>query len=234
MRRPTPRARLKNTGGRCAGRSAGVGSVTPVAAEGGPDLRVHLAESTDQGSVLGHRLGQERGGGLQAEAVDVGGVDAADERIDQPVGQLVAQALPAQGPDGHVCGEVGRGHRQITGRPFLAGVADQIRVIERRRVDGYAEHGAARQDVQPAVEKEIGRLRGDRVGHLVGQAELVDEFTPGIGPHQHGVRSGVDHRCFRLIADRAGEDFAAPPVRRLVDVDGPPGRGGTRTQRSAR
>ena len=142
--------------------------LTGGARAGGAGLR---AQAEQQAAVLGEGVGDLRGHRPQAQVVGVAGVDAADQRVDQAVEHLVAEA----GPDGQaegvalVAGRVPAGQQGLDRGPGLApprqqagsGPGRQARPVRRARGPGAAG-GAARRDqtTRAGSPAPPGRPRG--------------------------------------------------------------------------
>ena len=143
------------------------------------------------------RRGERGHGGPQAEDVDPPGVDAAEERVDEAVGQLVAEAGPQQRAErrvaarrpGQRAGGLGRrrrepGVRQQPGQPGPARRHAQHRAAgQRHRAPRRADRRARRRRVdEPFDQPELGQQRlhlgpprEERLGaDVVGPAREVD------------------------------------------------------------
>jgi hypothetical protein len=107
--------------------------------------------------------------------VGVAGVDAADERVDQALGHLVAEAAPHQGADGDVALGRVEGDGEVLGRSGQALRGHDARGGQLVEVGGDAEHLRLGQQPQRAPAPHVSPSRGG--GHQVavdaeGPAEL--------------------------------------------------------------
>lgn len=125
----------------------------------------------------------------KTEPVGVGGVDAADQRVDEPFVHFVAESCPNVWAD-----RVGIGRRawqeRLEGGPRLTAPRDQSRTSERERIAGHSQHQACGDVVQLVMPHRRTNRLGVR--EVVAQANLGSECH-GIGnTRQESVRSAID------------------------------------------
>ena len=149
----------------------------------------------------------------QAEAVGVGGVDAADQRIDEPVLHLVAEADADQAADA-VADRRAPWQQGLEGRPQLALDREQAARREAPHVTGHAQ-GKTFGDRMETVEPHGGLgVRGRR--ELVGQTDVSRQL--------HGLRDAGEERVGSFVdrrqaAEGSGAELAAEPIVGLPDDD---------------
>ena len=159
--------------------------------------RARRVRSRDLGPQSPHEAAAALGGGQQrregrrrGHVVDRAGVDAADERVDQDIDDLVAQLARHQGPDGAVpdrAPDVGAGQHGIAGQAQHAARAE--------------DPGAGRRP-EPGGDARARAPRAARAG------------VPGPRPMRHGPRSAS--ACRRAPAPCTGRSprAGAPGTRR--------------------
>ena len=124
---------------------------------GGPGLA-----PAEQQAAMAFRQAGELRHRCQTGPVGVGRVDAADQRIDEPFVDLVAETLPHEATE-RVVGVTTREQRLDRGAS-LATPAEQRGRHERPDRGGHAEHDAARdrmQSVVPHGGRCVGRRQSD-------------------------------------------------------------------------
>jgi hypothetical protein len=92
----------------------------------------------------------------------VPGVDAAEQRLDEPVDERSAETGREVGADRDVVLGRAAGEVRLEPHPGDRGRTEHARRPQRPRVGRHAEQGARRQGVQPTPDEHAGR-RGDRV-----------------------------------------------------------------------
>ena len=189
------------------------------------------AEDRGGRGALGRRGGQGvRGGGAQrgGAPVERGGerghgrphpervraprVDAAEQRVDEPVGHLVAEARPHQPAHRVVPVPRDRPQRVLRVEGGAPGPGEQVG--DGGRVGGHTHDGAPRHGVgRPArADRRRGRRRVD---DLVGQTEL-GQARGGLGAAgEEGLGADVDAHAVEV--DRG--ELAAEHAGRLQDGD---------------
>ena len=158
------------------------------------EIALHLAESNERGQY--------------AELLQIGGVDRADKRLDQPLERLAAQA--AADEMGHAFVGVVRARRNevFHRRPKLADRTEDRRQGQRPKSRGGHHQEAVWQPVQPPATHDkcasIYRIGADQ---LVAQPEsLTQTQAPGDGRNEV-VGALLDLKT--VFVDR--RDAAAPP-----------------------
>jgi hypothetical protein len=142
-------------------------------------------------AVGGEHARELRGGGAQAQAVDVPGVERAEQRVDDALDHLGAEAPRDRRAHGHVA---------VVGAPWqerLEGGTGEPSGAEQPGRDERGDAGRARgadpgrQGAQAPVRGEPGgpRARGDDV---VGEPELLDQPQRLGGGREHRLRPDVD------------------------------------------
>lgn len=142
-------------------------------------------------------LGQDR---VQAQLVDRGAVDPADERARQPVDQGGAQAAPEERTDRHVVRAQVAGQDEVEAQASLLEGGEEPRLQERPQRRWQDQVKALWQRHQPLARPDVDRARLLGVDDLVAQAELVDQLQAsrpighervGPGLHQEAVVRSV-------------------------------------------
>ena len=149
----------------------------------------------------------------EAEPVGVGGVDAADERIDEPFLHLVAEPGADEPPD-RVGVDRRPGEERFERGAGLAPPGEQPGRGERSEMPGHAEQEAVGDPVQRVVpDRGVHRLGRHQ---LVGEADLRRQLRRVRDPGEEGVGTAVDH-----VQPGEGRpaDPAAGPLGRLEHRD---------------
>ena len=146
----------------------------------------------EQQAALALGEGGELGDHRQAEAVGVGGVDAADQCIDETLVDLVAEPHPDQRAD-RVRWVAGPWQQRFDGGAQLAGHAQQAARRQGGEVAGHAEQQAVGDAVQAAVPDEGARRRWRR--ELGAEADPLGQGGALGNPGEEGVGALVDGRA---------------------------------------
>ncbi len=151
--------------------------------------------------------------GGQTRVIGVGGVDAADQRIDQSIVDLVAEACPDQRTE-RVVG-IGARQQRLGGGPQLARPAQQRGGDERSHRGRNAEHDATGDRVHAVVPDH--RRGVGRRGHVAAR-------QPDLACKCNGVRDAGEIGVGPLVdvcqpAERRGGDHPAQPSIGLPQLD---------------
>ena len=172
-----------------------------------------LAEAEQEAPRAVESGGDLRGARRQAELAGVAGVDAADQRVDQPIQHLRAEAVLDERAE-----VVGRGvaapHERLERRPRLARPAEQAGAGQRAEAGRHPQHQPVRDGVQRAVPPDVGPAGRGR--DQVVEAELVGEVDGPGHPGQEGVGALVDRG---QAGEGRGADLAAEPLVGLEQRD---------------
>ncbi len=173
--------------------------------------------AADQAPVLLFELGELGEGGLEAERVDVAGVEAAEERLGQALERLAAEAAADEAADGLVRGVAPAGDDQVEAHAELARPGEEPALREREDAGGDGEDEALRQGVEDAAlaDVHLAVLLGG-AHQAVAQAELPAELDGLRARGDEGVRAAVEHAPVAPL----GEDVAAEARPRFEDGDG--------------
>ena len=190
-------------------RTAGWRRVRPLP----PSAEQQAASASGEGGQLrDHR---------QAEAVGIGGVDAADEGVDEALVDLVAEPVTDEGADR--VGGVAARQQRFGGGAQLAADGQQAARRQAQEVGGHAQEQALGDRVQ--TPEPDGRGGGGRRGQLAGEPDLGGEGG-GVGhARQERVGALVDggHAGERGCVQLAAESVVGFPD---LDLDGAPRRCG--------
>ncbi len=160
----------------------------------------------------GDRADQLRQRGLQAQQVGPPGVDAAEERVDEPLDHLAAEPPADQLADRDVLGHRAAGEQQVQRDPVEPARRQQPGPGQRREVGRHPEQGPGRQRAQAAPAPHLGGAgRGrDRL-----QAGRREQGQPLRHPAQQRVGALVDGPA----GDLAAGHLAAEPATGLQQHD---------------
>jgi hypothetical protein len=165
-----------------------------------------LAEAEQEAPRALEPSGHLGGARRQAELAGVAGVDAADQRVDQPIQHLRAEPLLDERPE-VVGGGMAAPHERFEHRPRLARPAQQVRAGQRAEAGGHPQHQSVRDGVQRAVPPDVGPAGRGR--HKVVEAQLLGEVDGPGHPGEEGVGALVDRG---QAGEGRGADLAAQPL----------------------
>jgi hypothetical protein len=134
------------------------------------------------------------------------GVDAAEQRLDQPVDHLAAEAPGDQLPHGHVVGDRPARQQQVQRHAVQAASGQQPAAGERGQVGRQPEQRPGGQRPERAAAPDEGRAGGGG-DELVLQAAVAGQRDAVRHPGQHRVGALVDGQP----ADLAHGHLAADP-----------------------
>ncbi len=206
------RARLHRSRRRRVGEGAHAAPRCVEHRTGGGGRLGHLAPLDQHAAALPGEIG-DLGNRGQAEVVGVGGVDAADQGVDQPEVHLGAEAGPDEGPQ-RVGLQTGTWSERLGRCPQLAGPGQQARPGQRQHIGGHAEQQPL-GDVVQAIPPHR-RLAGRRRDEVVAEADLVGECGTPRDPGEECIGSLVDGP---VAGELGGEELAAEPVVGLEHGD---------------
>ncbi len=175
------------------------------------------ARATQQAAVAGFEGGELREGRAQALGFDVRIVDAAEQRLGQPVERFAAQPTPDERRDRLVAGLAARRDERFEQDAQLAGEREQRRAQERAEFGRHEQRHAFGQRQQAAVPGDVGPT-GGRVDaeDVTGQTQLARQCVGPRLARQKGVGTRFDdERRVAKAVDTLGGDFAAPAVARF-------------------
>lgn len=132
------------------------------------------AGGLDERAAVAHRRIELRDRGAQRDLIGVAGVDAAEQRLHQPVHHLVAEPGGDVGADRDVVADLGTGQYVVERQPGEAGRGEQSGGGERPEVAGDAHHMAPGHLPQLPPGPHGGAEDGGRF-QLVGQAHLAGQ-----------------------------------------------------------
>ena len=181
---------------------------------GGNSLPPLGAQAEDQAAVAAGGAGQVGGDGGQAEAIGAAGVDAADERVDQALQHLAAEAAADDLGDRGVGGRPAGREDDVEGGAGRAGRTHDTSARERQRAQGHAEDEAVGEGAQLSSTPQPG-AGGRRRHQLVAQAEVPAE----VGSPGHPAQEGVGPEVEGDPALPGGADLPADPLGRFHDDD---------------
>ena len=176
---------------------------------------------------------QGRADGPERESPGLSGVDATQQRLQQPVGHLRPEPLVEQQTDRYVVGQRRSGQRRLAAGPCQPGRCEQS---GQRLEVGRHPQCRGRQLDGTAVHVHLG-LGVGRMHQQVVESELVDQRRRLRPPDQHRLRTAVHLQ----VPEPDARDLAAEPRRRLhqqhrqparATADGP--RPGPRSRRRPR
>ena len=214
----------------------GRGLVAGAAARGGRSGPVALGGAgADEARVAGAGGGVELGDhGGQAHGGGVAGVDAAEQRVDEVVDHLVAEAAAQVGADGDVVAATG-GVGRVGGQGRGPARARSTPAAETSPVAASASRSVGTPMTWPpgsglagAVEEEVGGALGRR-DQLAVELQVVAQGERPRHPEQEGVgrlvdRPAGDHRGLELAAEPVGLDHRDVAPRPATAGTPPPAR----------
>lgn len=162
-----------------------------------------------RGTEFGEQLGDGRG---ERDLLGPARVDAAEQRIDQPVGHRRPHPVGDETPDGDVLGERGLGQFGLV-RDLLSGFLAEH--IDRARRVGRHAHHRRRDGTDPIADPEPGRSRC-RMHQVVGEPDRTDQVHRFRSLGQDGLGAQVHRDAFELGGQAR---LAAQPWRRLENGD---------------
>ena len=172
----------------------------------GPGQLELPAQCGDEAGCESGRCGELCGTGRQTELVGIAGIHSGQQRGDQPLEHLVAEAGAHQVTDrliisplgvrsGRTIGPVSAG--EILGGPGHAGGADDPGGGEGIEISGDPEHETGGERAQRTVGPDPGRGAG-RGGQKVVEAEFTAQVHRVGHPGEEGIGAAVDHMTEEL------------------------------------
>jgi hypothetical protein len=137
----------------------------------------------------------------------VAGVDTAEQRLDEPVDDLLAEPLLHQRPDARVAAlERGRREDRVHRRPGETRLRDHPALGEHLQIGGDAHQGARhRQQLAARPEVRRGVRRVHEVVAETGGPGQLDGLRP---PVQHRLGADVDDHAADLTETQLAADLA--------------------------
>ena len=217
-------------------RNNGVGALEPTGspADGGPSSR----QSAHHAPLADERSRDLGGDDRQRQLIDAPGVDAAEQRVDEPLDNLPAEPafedrggvplgafrVAGAGPSSDGSAVAAQSHargrdrsaaaQEVEGRPGDPGSADDPGTGESLEVGRDAEDQAGGQGPKATPGEDRCRARRRR-DEIFAQTDLAAQLRCARVPRQEIVRPEVDRAAPKL----SGEDLAAEALIRLQDDD---------------
>ena len=208
-----PPVRVVNTGrGRAAHRGGPERGGPGRSGSRAPGGTAHGAGGGRQRGVLPRGRGEPGQRRLERQLLRPACVHAAEQRIDQPVHEFLAEPRGHVAGDGHVAVARGRGQRGVGPGAGQPGSGEDPRAGQRVQVGGHPHQLPPRQRPQPLPGPYPGRRRsGQR--QLAGQADRTDEVSALRAAGEQRLGACVDRDPGHL-GDR---ELAAEPWRSLQE-----------------
>ena len=196
--RAEPGAQAAEGRARC-GRTRGPGPAAGVAA---------LRQAGDhQAAVLllaGPQGGQDR---IEAELVDPGPVDPADQRLGEPIDHAVTEPSAQERPGGGVGGAQPAGQHEVQPGARLVPPGQDRGRHEGPHPGGQDHAHAVGQRQQPAVGAQVDRARAADGDDLVGHPQVVDQAEGGRAVGDERVRTVLDREPVHPLGAHLAADL---------------------------